>query len=174
MARSSFGSDGVINAYGETLSVRRKCDPERPLPARGLLFGDQRDVPVIKTNKSVHACAGQPSFRIGGTRPHFIQLSNAGLAVNFNWENAILCNGIGMGCCDSLFFANYAQSHLSVHPFSGYSVGQPTPSFRAELALDPESRRRAKLLDENRPKLKPSPIAGLVLVSSTRFRIALE
>ncbi len=39
----------------------------------------------------------------------------------------------------------------------GYKVGQPTPSFRAELALDPESRRPSKLLDENRSKLKPSP-----------------
>ncbi len=39
----------------------------------------------------------------------------------------------------------------------GYNVSQPTPSFLAEPALDLESRRRPKLLDENRPKLKPSP-----------------
>ena len=38
----------------------------------------------------------------------------------------------------------------------GYNVGQPIPSFRAELALDPESSLWSKLLDEHRQKLQPS------------------
>ncbi len=58
------------------------------------------------------------------------------------------------GMCRTLF--NTGHIHWQNSGF-GYDVGQPTPSFEAELALDPESRRQSKLSDENRPKLKPSP-----------------
>ncbi len=59
-----------------------------------------------------------------------------------------------------LFDASRAVfSGCPVDGVSGFdcNAGHPTPSFRAELALGPEYRRRSKLLDEKRPKLKPSP-----------------
>ncbi len=100
------------------------------------------------------SCQGRQKGKIwhAGRYPFFFPAALQKMFESKNCANLVPIKG------NDIFRSPQIEQWGSDQTGGGYNVGQPTPSFRAEPALDPESRRRPKLLDEYRPKVKPSPI----------------